>query len=111
MSPNNSYLEADTIQSSVIGRPTEYLRNNSNQFFNFQKNDVRVQNFVMNTSTSNLNVSRMISRGMSSDALANGILRLGSTDGVPLTRSEIQDNNKEKKFCQYFYLLIDCLPI
>lgn len=97
MSPNNSYLEADTIQSSVIGRPTEYLRNNSNQFFNFQKNDVRVQNFVMNTSTSNLNVSRMISRGMSSDALANGILRLGSTDGVPLTRSEIQDNNKENE--------------
>lgn len=95
MSPNNSYLEADTIQSSVVGRPNEYLRNNSNQFFNFKNSDVRVQNFV--SSTSNLNVSRMISRGVSGEALANGILRLGSTEVIPLTRSEIQENNKENE--------------
>jgi len=94
MSPNNSYLEADTIQSSVIGRPTEYFRNNSNQFFNFKNNDVRVQNFVSNMSTSNLNVSRFLSRGLSNDVV---LARLGSTEIVPLTKSEVEEKDDEDK--------------
>lgn len=94
MSPNNSYLEADTIQSSVIGRPTEYLRNNSNQFFNFKNNDVRVQNFVSNMSTSNLNVSRFLSRGLSNDVV---LARLGSTEIVPLTQSGVEEKDDEDR--------------
>jgi len=97
-SPNNSYFESDTIYSSVLGRPHEYIRNSSLQLFNAKNGEIRTQNFVSNISMSNMNASRMISRGYAGDyILSNGIMKLSSTENLPLTKSDFHENNDTLK--------------
>ena len=99
ISPNNSYLESETVQtvqSSIYGRPIDYLKNNSNFEKNFSSKiqDLRLNHGASNLSGGHINASRHVSRGYANDyVLSNGPRKMTSTDLLPLSRSDVHEKD------------------
>ena len=96
MSPNNSYLESETVQSSMYGRPIDYLKNNSNFEKNFSSKiqDLRLNSGAFNLSGGHTNASKHVSRAYANDyVLSNGPRKATATDLLPLSRSDVHEKD------------------